>query len=444
MGSPRESRPTPPARAANGDLAFLAMDIGPVPEQFGAALVLDRGLDEHTVQRTIAARIGAQPQLRQRLVRTPPGCGRPIWVDDTGFDVGRHLRRATCRSPGDVDALVATALPFVLEPLPHDRPLWRAVTLDGLPDDRLALVLVVHHALSDGIGGLAILADLADGGQDGRPTTPFPRPAPSNRELAADAARQRLRSLLTVARTWWLFRSAMSAGGGLAPARAADTSLLAPTGPHRRAAVVKADLHRLREAAHRAGGTVNSALVSAVAGALHAVTAHRGENVRTFAVALPVTGRTAPGATLGNQVSPLLVNVRATGDVRERIADVADTVRRHRTSATGPPPIALLGPAFRLLAAAGGYRWYMNRQHRLHTVVSYVRGPTAPVRFAGVHVRTIIPLSVGGSSNLTITIQALSYGDTLTVTAVADPDRVPDLGVLTATLRTELDVVALL
>ena len=90
-----------------------------------------------------------------------------------------------------------------------------------------------------------------------------------------------------------------------------------------------------------------------------------------------------------------------------------------------------------LVAALGGYRWYMEHQRRLHTLVSYVRGPEQPVSFGDVPVRSMIPLVVGGTTNITVAFLALSYAESLTVTAVADPDRCPDLPLLAQSLRQE-------
>ena len=84
----------------------------------------------------------------------------------------------------------------------------------------------------------------------------------------------------------------------------------------------------------------------------------------------------------------------------------------------------------------------MNRQRRLHTLVSYVRGPQQPVRFAGAGVDAVLPLSVGESGNITIGFQAMSYGGILTITAVADPDHCPDLDLLAQILQEELDALA--
>ncbi|MFD0524518.1 WS/DGAT domain-containing protein [Paractinoplanes durhamensis] len=111
----------------------------------------------------------------------------------------------------------------------------------------------------------------------------------------------------------------------------------------------------------------------------------------------------------------------------DRISRVAGEVRRRRADADGPPPVAVLGKWFRGFAAAGGYRWYMRRQRRMHTLVSNVRGPVDAVSVGGVRVRGMMPMSVGGSTNLTVTFVALSYGGELVVTVVADPDRCPDL-----------------
>lgn len=45
--------------------------------------------DLAAAQRLLADRVRGVPRLRQRLVRVPPGCGRPVWVDDADFDLGR-------------------------------------------------------------------------------------------------------------------------------------------------------------------------------------------------------------------------------------------------------------------------------------------------------------------------------------------------------------------
>jgi diacylglycerol O-acyltransferase len=378
------------------------------------------------------------PRLRQRLVGSPLGCGGPIWVDDDHFDIGRHVREVPCDPPGDERALLDTALSVVMLPLVRSAPLWSASFVTGLADGRAALVLVLHHVLSDGIGGLAVLAGLVDQEVDAA-SEPFPRPRPSAPSLAREALRRRVEGLRGSARYWHLVRSSMASGGGFHPPRAADCSLIRQTGPRRRLAVVRVDLDALREAAHGFGATTNDAVLVAVAGALHRVLRGRGESVESLVVTVPVSARRrASGPALGNMVSPIIVPVPATGDVGARLEEVASQVRARKAAATGPPPIAVLGGLFRRLAALGGYHWYMNHQRRFHTLVSHLRGPDDALTFAGSRIGSAVPVGVAEGGNATVYFEVLSYAGEVTVSSIVDPDHFPDLDVLTEGLRAEL------
>jgi hypothetical protein len=202
---------------------------------------------------------------------------------------------------------------------------------------------------------------------------------------------------------------------------------------------VATDLAAVRAAAHGAEATVNDAVLTTVSAALSTVLAHRGESVDTIAIAVPVAGRQQASASqLGNRVAPMLVTVPTTGDLTARLRHVAAQVRARKATATGPAPIALLGPVFRIAARLGGYRWYMNHQRRMHTLVSHVRGPDHPISIAGTAVNALIPIAVGEAGNTTVAFTVLSYTGTLTITATVDPDHFPDLPTLTSALRDEL------
>jgi diacylglycerol O-acyltransferase len=430
-------------RPSPADRAFLAMDGGEIPEQFGVILLLDQpaGFDLPHVRRLIAERIPAVPRLRQRLVRAPIGCGGPIWIDDPEFDIRSHVRAVACRESRDEQALLDTSASVIATPVRQTAPLWAAMLITGLADGKAALVLVMHHALADGVGGLAILGNLVDG-RPGTRSACYPRPAPTTATLAREAFLGRLRGLRDIARSWQLLRTSIGASGGLRPPRAPTCSLNQRTGPRRSFAVVRAEVATLQAAAHLHGATVNDAVLVAVAGALRQVLMARGESLDTLVLAVPVSGR-QPGnePALGNMVSPVLVPVPATGGFGMRLEQVAARVRAHKAGATGPPPIAVLGWLFRPLAAVGGYRWYMNHQHRLHTLVSHVRGPAEQVTFGGSPITSAIPMVVAEGGNITVYFEVLSYAGTLTITVITDPDHFPDLRTLTEALRAELDQI---
>jgi hypothetical protein len=217
------------------------MERGGVPEHLGALIVLDTGpgFDVGSAQRVLAERIRAVPRLRQRLVRLPYGCGRPVWVDDPGFDATQHVRLRRCPVPGDERTLLDVAAEVISEPLPWSRPLWAAVLVPDLVDDRVGLVLVLHHVLAHGLDGLAILARLADGAEPGPPRT-FPQPRPARRRLAAEALLPRLRPLGRFRAGGRVLRT--SAAVGRTVPRAVACSILQVTGTRRRFAAARTDL----------------------------------------------------------------------------------------------------------------------------------------------------------------------------------------------------------
>ncbi|SEO83656.1 wax ester/triacylglycerol synthase domain-containing protein [Trujillonella endophytica] len=434
MARERTGRRVPVDRAGPADLAMRSLGRRGLPMQLAAVLVLapaERGPEE--VARVLAGRLGGVRRLRQRLERTPPGGGRPVWVDDARADPARHVRQLPCPPPGDEQALLDLAAALVSEPLPADRPGWAATVVTGLAAGRTGVVVVLSHVLVDGIGGLALLAAVVDGAPAAVPEPPRPRPAYP--VLASDALRSRARALRRLPAGVRELRDATRAAGRARTPPAGPCSLLAPTGTTSRAAAVAVDLGRLHAAAHRAGGTVNDALLVAVAGALGALLAARGEAVDPLLVTVVVTARRTAGTDrLGNATTPLVVAVPVAGSPADRLARFAGTVRAARDSAAGPSLPALLGPVFRLLAAAGAYRWYLRRQRRFHTLVSNVPGPDRPLALAGHAVERVVPLAVGEAGNVTVAFDALSYAGTLTVTAIVDADRVPDLPVLVAAL----------
>ncbi|WP_158102771.1 wax ester/triacylglycerol synthase domain-containing protein [Lentzea kentuckyensis] len=427
-------------RASTTDRAFLAMDGGRTPEHFGVILLFDEadGFVLGNARRLLADRVGAVPRLRQRLVTTPFGCGGPIWVDDAGFDVQRRIRVVSCAQPGDERALLDTAYSLVATPLPSSGPRWSAAFVTGLADGQVALVIAVHHVLVDGVGGLELLTALVDPGR----TALSPRPRPTTWRLALDAWSSRIRAVGRIGTAVRLLRASTAAAGGLRSPRAEACSLLRRIGGSRRPAVVRIPVAVLRAAAHQYGATTNDAILVAVAAALNRVLASSGESLKTVVIGVPVSGHTAGEPARGNLVSPLVVPVPAVGDLAQRLRCTAEVVRSHKAAAQGPPPIALLGWLFRPLAAFGAFRWYMNHQRRLHTLVSHVRGPRELISFGGSPIRSAIPIGVGGDGNMTVYFEVFTYAGTVTITAMADPERFPDPGLIACALGDELDLIS--
>ena len=367
-----------------------------------------------------------------------------MWSESAVASGQDQVETARCPEPGGDGGLLALAAELVCRPLPRERPLWRAVVVTDVEVDRAAVVLVLHHVLADGVGGLAILSRLTDpGGPDQVEvsTRQRPRAFPSGGQLVADALRDRLDRLRRLPASVRRLVDAVRIIRPLGGTHATPSSLNQVTGRHRQFAVVEVDLGSLAHAAHAHAATINDLLLLAVATALHDLLAMRGEKMDEVVLSMPVSERRQTVSTqLGNHSGVAAITVATLGEPERRLRDVVTATRAAKTMPAGAST-ALLAPLFRALAAVGLLRWYAMRQHRIHTFVSNLRGPESMLSLAGCPITRIVPLSLD-AGNVTVSFTALSYVGRLVVSISADPDTCPDLSSLADLLRQHLSAFA--
>jgi WS/DGAT/MGAT family acyltransferase len=419
------------------DLTVMASDRGSVPMNIGAILEFDTadGPSLATVRGLLSERVPTIPRLRQRLQRVPLGCGRPVWVDDPDFLLERHVIEREWPIPGGHRQLLDVAAELICQRLDTRRPAWLACLVTDPVRGHAALVLVLHHVLADGLGGLAILAALADPGLQ-RPTSTFPQPRPPWRKLAIDSVGAKVSAARTVP-------AALRRGFaglrelGLGPTRphlAEKTSLNRPTSNHRRLATVTVPLADIVAIAHHAGGTVNDVVLTAVTGALLTVLGARREHPARLVVSVPVSGRRSTTADrLGNDTGVRPIAVPTLIDHNARLAEIISLTRTQRpiarASSAGP-----LGLAFRALSRLGLFRPFIDHQRLVHTFETNMRGPSEALSFGGCRVSHLVPVAVN-PGNVGVAFEVLSYAGALSVTLVADPSIVTDLDPLARSLN---------
>ena len=134
----------------------------------------------------VAAKLQFVPRYRQRVREAPASIGRPLWIDDVDFDLEYHLRR-TALPAGERFAFEQLVGRVMSHPLDRRRPLWEMWVIEGLGDDRWAMLSKVHHCMVDGIAGsdlLAVIMDLEPDASVLAPDNWSPAPEPSRVELA--------------------------------------------------------------------------------------------------------------------------------------------------------------------------------------------------------------------------------------------------------------------
>ena len=442
-------------RLGAGDLATLWAEEPATPFHIGLAGLLDPGplVDEHgrlrlqELQAAVEARLARVPELRRRIRWTGFGQGRPAVVDDHDFDIGRHLT--------DVDLVGMDELGFwswcanrTLEPLDRDHPLWRVTLVSGLASGQIGVLVVMHHALADGIAGAVLAQRLLDPAPDttvaAQPWRPTPPPGPL--ALAVDAVVSRLAALATALRHVPNAPGAVRAAGRDAAATRAAlahsapvTSLDHPIGPGRQLAVIRRPLEQVKRAGHAHGATVNDVVLTAVAGGLHELLVGRGEPVEglelrvSVPVGAPGRARNAGGST--PMVLPLPVGHL---DPVSRLSRIAAVTRAAKASRDRHYRGVLASPLLPTSLLRLGIRWL--RRHggtKVNLYVTNVPGPPQPLWLAGACLRTAVPIAPLVAS-VPVAVAALSYAGELVISIQVD-DAVADLDTLAAGVADHLD-----
>ena len=96
----------------------------------------------------------------------------PRWVVDPDFNLDFHVRRMRVPEPGTLRQVIDLAEVAVQSPMDISRPLWTATLVEGLDDGRAALMLHLSHAVTDGVGGVEMFANIYDLERDPPPQAP--------------------------------------------------------------------------------------------------------------------------------------------------------------------------------------------------------------------------------------------------------------------------------
>ena len=422
------------------------------------------------VRETIAARLDLAPRFRQRLAFPPPPFDEPFWVDDTDFDLSRHVLSLTGpEEPVTLASFQALTDAALSAPLDKKRPLWQFLLVPRLEDGRIGMISKLHHAMVDGIAAVEFATLVFDSSPDApqqfddREWTPS---APPGRlQLALQAAADSTTDVAQMARgaialTTSPRRQAVRAAETLKRVAAVvrnDLLTLAPDspvnvriGPQRTLVRFQADMADIRRAKRRAQleasddhVTINDVYLAAVAGALRTLALRRGEAPQPLKVMVPVNLRGEDDDPGGNRISFCFVELPvhvSTAAARLRRVHEATTAfkRSHRSdgsnavlSALGMLPSPLKSLAARLAASPRTY----------NVTISNIPGPELPLYMLGARLQEAYPV-VPLSEDHALSVGVFGYVGHAHFGFYADPGALPDVRDLPAATSAEIRALA--
>ena len=263
--------------------SILELDTSTMPGGY----TFDRFRDE------LMLRIEAMPQFREKLADSQLNLDHPVWVEDSGFDVDRHLHRIGLPPPGGRTELAEICGHIASLPLQRDRPLWEMWVIEGAADPdadqgqrgRLTVMIKVHHAAADGVTSALLLAQLCTGEPDAPPPDPVDGPGDAGAlEIAASgllrfASRPLRLANLVPTTISTIVNTIARAGRGHAmapPFAGPPTSFNASVTGHRRIGLAALDLGDIKSVKNRFHVTVNDVVMALCAGSLRRFLLDRG------------------------------------------------------------------------------------------------------------------------------------------------------------------------
>ena len=367
-----------------------------------AVAIIDGAAPNHDrLKRLLAKRIQSIPRCTQVL--------RTEWIDYPDFNIARHVRRVALPRPGD-DAELFRAIAHALErPLEPDRPLWECWVIEGLKDNRWAILMKIHHAMADGTSAAHLLTRLCDD-------------ADSNTFANHVGAKQVANHVSGSNDNPWSWADTLwqaSAGKVVSAMESAVEAILpwarvTPTAQvtMRRYSSVRVPIAAVDKVCRKFDVTSNDVALAAITEGFRSVLLRRGErpradSLRTLVPLLPYL----PVEDADPVQRLRTVHNRFQAKPIDQSAGILE-------SALNYLPTALLSPVIQLLARLP--------QHGIVTLATSMPGPRHQLRLMGRTLERVLPIPPT-ALQLSTGVAVLSYGDELVFGITADYDAAPDV-----------------
>jgi diacylglycerol O-acyltransferase / wax synthase len=394
-----------------------------------------------------AERVAKVPRCRQVLHTHPLDLGSPEWVEDPHFDISHHVHRVALAEPGD-DAelfrMIATVMQFRLD---RERPLWECWIIEGLSEDRWAILMKLHHCIADGIATTQMLANLSD--------TSGGRTFAKNIRAAKEPDRPALRlPPITMNPLTWLggmWRTAIAAASaaehaavGVAELTAGllssppESSLTGPVTTMRRYSAARVRLAEMEKVSRAFDVTLNDVALAAITDSYRNLLLNRGEqphhdSLRTL---VPVSVRAMKELhQTGNRVSAMLPllpideadPVKQLELVHSRLTTAKGSGQREGATvfmaAVNNIPFHFSARMIRLLTRLP--------QHAVTALATNVPGSRDRQKLMGREVLEVLPVPPI-ALQLRTGIAMVSYADSFVFGITGDHDTAPDVEQLAA------------
>jgi len=417
------------------------------------------GIDFDRIKRATESYLHLIPRYRQKLHFIPLE-NHAVWVDDRHFSLDYHVRHTALPQPGTEDQLKKLSARIMAQPLDRTRPLWETWIVEGLENDRFAVITKIHHCMIDGASGVGIAQIMMSDNPE--PTVVeapnfVPRPAPANSELLRDEVLRRTALPLQILKGLNAFVAEsedlateitsrakilwQTLGQGL---KASPTPMNGPPSPHRKFDWLEMPLADIKALRRGLDCSVNDVVLTIVTGAVRDFLKMRGARPEDldFKISAPVSIRKEEEkGSMGNRVSSWVISLPI---------DEADPVRQlqriHETTQELKKTNQALGVEMIMKVAEAAPASLLSLGARsvsgpINSIVTNVPGPQFPLYLQGAQLVSLFP-QVPLLGEMGLGIALMSYNGKICWGFNANPDVIPDLAEFVGFVKSTIQRIA--
>jgi diacylglycerol O-acyltransferase len=427
------------------DAGFLKIESPHCPFHAGGLMLFKRPEDAPgNYMRRIARiceRLNELWPICNKQLKDPEDLSHPVWVPAEDYRPKYHVFHYALPQPGRMDDLLELVTRAHERMLDRSRPLWEMHVIEGVPGNRFALFVKLHHALMDGYAAIRMIHMLMNPSPTG--TVDFNKPYSAAQrhsahhslleqlgDLAGDLVKQ-YKALPELSQM--LVHMGADALKGKKdvmrlPYTAPRTLFNTDLDSRRRIILCDLPLNAVRKLAHQYGGTINDVLLAVCGGALRRyLIAQDALPEDSLVVGVPISLK-SQGDQVGNSVSymaaPFFTDekndlrrlkrvIKVTRDAKAELSKISATAAEDYYA-------LIMAPATLLTVTGNAGR----ARPAVNAIFSNVPGSREKLYMEGAELESIYPLSII-TDGMGINFTVISHANKLCFAIASCPTHQP-------------------
>lgn len=382
-----------------------------------------------------------------------------FWDKDDDFDIDQHFRHISLPKPGRVRELLTYVSQEHSALLDRAKPLWECHIIEGIEGNRFAMYMKMHHAMTDGVGGMKLVQRALSSSPDEEAVTP-PWAMKSTRHKKAgitiskttqffNSVAKQIQIAPNVTREVYTAITKRKDPNYVSVFQAPKSILNQPVSASRRFAAQSYELKRLRDIAKKLTThlgekfTLNDIVLAICSGAMRAYLSNQNALPAKPLIAMVPISLRQEGDDSSNAIAFILANLAThLSDPLERITMIRNSVQNSKDRMARMTPgeiINYTGIVFSL-AGLNLMTGIAPKVQAFNIVISNVPGPKETLYLNGATLDALYPVSIvmdGQATNITLT----SYHDKLEVGIIACRKTLPSIQSLLGLLEYEIVIL---